>query len=321
VANKLNRDAFERLVDLAMEGELPRVRWTEGEAATAPPVAIELEAARKRLVRWLNLKGRAFNRPEARNLANRMAQCKPKQRCLSGACPVCSGAMQRVLLEASHRRRAKLQAANIACVAVTIIAKGVRYSTNPTEKEEGVRVLKTLKLKERMAKVLSLGKGHRAFGGIDLSLNSDARKVGEFEFEGPTFEPHWRPHLQVIMTRRSLDEVEEALRAEFPAHKLIPRPVVATDVDGNPSLDAYLLKRLFEPGRSGKRETYRRFRADGSRSEQTTRQVVLSVEERLDQLIYLDRLGLDGRLVFIGCRLELTDRGPSIEKIEKVKRA
>ncbi|MBN8944937.1 MAG: hypothetical protein J0H01_35870 [Rhizobiales bacterium] len=312
MASELLPGELQSLIDLALSSETPRLPWTEGPADKVPPTASELNQTRRKGIRWLNRNGKRFDRPEAVNLAARVAQCKTGQRCLSGACPSCSGGMQRIMVEASRNRREELQADNRACVAVTIVAKGVRYGVNLIPDE---RMAKTGQLKERLERVLNKGDGHRAYGGVDLSLNKDARIPGELKFDGPTFSTHWRPHLQVIMTEGSFDQVEYALKTEFPRQKLISRPVVRKVLDASPSADAYLLKRLFEPQRHGRRETYRKHRAETRSVMDTTRAVALCVEERLDQLIYLDQLGLNGRLVFVRCRLVLTENGPSIEVI------
>lgn len=121
-----------------------------------------------------------------------------------------------------------------------------------------------------------------------------------------------------MMRARDWERAEEAFRIAFPQHRLIPRPVVAKALDLNPASDAYLLKRLWERHYTGRRETYARFHGTNMVQEVSTRLRKLTVEQRLDQLIFLDRLGLNGRLVLANCEFRPTRVGLRIKRIRAV---
>lgn len=115
-----------------------------------------------------------------------------------------------------------------------------------------------------------------------------------------------------------MEQMEKALRGSFPIRRLISRPVISKLLNRKPASEAYLLKRLWEPGYEGRRETYSRYRVGKLVPETNTRQRKLRVAERLDQLIFLDRLGLNGRLVLANCEIKKTRAGLRIKRIRAV---
>jgi hypothetical protein len=139
------------------------------------------------------------------------------------------------------------------------------------------------------------------YGAIDVTYNVDNRNDADGEQKVKAFRPHWRPHLQLILRARDWKDIESAVRGAFPHKRLIPRPVVARSLGPDAACEAYLLKRLWEADYEGRRETY--LCAADARTVTNSRQKKLRVHERLDLLVFLDRLSLGGRLVLINAKL------------------
>lgn len=317
---ELTKVELQSFIDGALASRRPQKGWREGQRRTAPPRSAELLEGRRALVRWVNRKGRLLGRPEAKNLANRMAQCKQGQRCLSGACPECAGGLQRVLVEAGTTRRERLSERGTEFVAVTLVGSGAKFPfTQPAPAvvpHPGLAAVEVLL--GRLRRALASVPDAVIYGAIDLTYNVDTRDADQICGTVPRFTDHWRPHLQIIMRKRDWQQAERAFRVEFPRRALISFPVVKKDLDLNPASEAYLFKRLWEREYQGRRETYSRMRPGKQVSETNSRPDRLRVEERLDQLIFLDRLGLNGRLVLANCEIKKTREGLRIKRIRAV---
>ena len=307
---EIENSVLEALIDQALATETPTVPWQEGKAMLLPPTTATLVSERRQLVRWLNRKGELFSRPAARAIASRMAQCKPAQRCLSGACPECTSGFQRALVEANQHHRHRLADEGVGCRAVTLVAKGARFS--PGQKSARERERRSNGPLEKLAAAIGRRRNVRVVGGIDLSLNVDRRGPKPF---GKPFKTHWRPHLQIHIDEKLWKKIEKDVRKVFPSANQIAKPVVAKVLDLKPEADAYVLKRLWEAGHRNRRESYQNNAVGSLFPEVKTRFQRLRVQERLDQLIYLDDLGLSRRLVLGGCRLKMTEKGPRIRAI------
>jgi hypothetical protein len=316
----LTKAELQSFVDGSLAYRRPARRWREGKSRNTPPTAAELFEERRKLVRWVNGKGRLLGRPEAINLASRIAQCKPGQRCLSGACPECAGGVQRVMVEAGSSRRERLSEGGASFVAITLVGSGAKFPATQSvlagEPHPGIAAV--AKLLDRLDQALKALPNAVIYGAIDLTYNVDTRNADETCGTVPGFTDHWRPHLQILMRKRDWKQAEEAFRKEFPRRALISFPVVMRELDLNPASEAYLFKRLWEREYTGRRETYARYRGTRQHPETCTRQRKLRVEERLDQLIFLDRLGLNGRLVLANCELRQTRVGLRIKRIRAV---
>lgn len=315
---ELSRSELGAMIDWAVRREVPPTPWQEGNSKANPPTATELEVHRKKLVRWLNRAAKRFGRPEGKSVAGRLAQCRIGRRCLSGACPTCSGGLQRAFVAAGQRLRQRLASKGQAMSVVTIVASKVRTASLRTAGDVAKAVQLSQDLKARLEGAVGKSGTGRAYGAIDLTLNIDRRNQGKVPFQGAPFQDHWRPHAQVHMTRFLFRRTKKLLQAEFPTKPSIKRPVHGKLLNSSPRSEAYLLKRLYEPKHNGRRVTNLGQRKGAKVVVQNTRAKALSWEERVDQLIYLDHLGLNGRLVLIGCRLRLTDAGPQIRKIDEV---
>jgi hypothetical protein len=75
-------------------------RHFRGGSTNAKSLAAKAESARKRRIKWL--KRQHPNKKRARALARKLDKCRPKHRCLSGACPVCAQAAQELFAQTVH---------------------------------------------------------------------------------------------------------------------------------------------------------------------------------------------------------------------------
>lgn len=292
--------------------------WLEGPQERFPPTSRALIKERRSLVRWLNLKGKLLQRPEAHNVASRIAQCKVDQRCLSGACPECAGGLQRALVAGGWARRFDRNGRGNWYVSATLVGSRAKFplSGNLQGGEDHPVESIATDLIDRFQACLGDVPGALAYGGVDLTYNVDARGGGSGK-NPKRFKPHWRPHLQLILRENDWKKVQKAVRSAFPRKRMIPRPVVVKRIDAAGASEAYLLKRLWERDCGARRETYT---CEGSNSKGTnTRQKKLRVEERLDLLIMLDRLGLAERLVLINCTLATPKYWIQMQRIRPLK--
>ncbi|MCX5581219.1 hypothetical protein [Kaistia terrae] len=78
--------------------------WKQGKKQKAPLSSKEASSLRLQLIKVLRRHGK--RRPDALALANRLADCHANSRCLSGACPECRRALQRMFVEAASRYQA-----------------------------------------------------------------------------------------------------------------------------------------------------------------------------------------------------------------------
>jgi hypothetical protein len=76
-------------------------RWLEGRAKRPSKTASQAEQQRRAAVKLLRRHGKETQR--ALNLARRLERCRKNKRCLSGACPVCHRAYQRLFVRAARR--------------------------------------------------------------------------------------------------------------------------------------------------------------------------------------------------------------------------
>lgn len=227
---------------------------------------------------------------EALELAGRIDLCRRGRRCLSGACPACARAAQRVFVHACRNlfedHGQEMVAVNAVCHWAAIDRGQLADHDDLFEETRG-------RLRSALADVAV-----RAVGGFDVSLNTH---------ETDAFEPYWAPHVLIIAPTRRLLQLKRDFREWFPPGDDTPRPVRMSKFDGEARGFAYAVKPDFtrrislEP---------RRF-ADGSRSTFGTRNKRIGGANRVELALALDRAGLDARLFMRG--YELVTSGGDVE--------
>jgi hypothetical protein len=220
--------------------------------------------------------------PEADELAETLNGCSGQKPCLSGGCPLCRRAMQKMWVRATDElfdaNDGRMVAANI------IWRKGdIRYG-----RLAGDTIF--ARLDERLRKALKAAR-IPAVGGFDISAN---------EHEAGDFEPHWMPHAWLLAPARAFRRGEAVLRQWFLSDgNRTFRPVETNDFDGNPKGFAYALKTDFIRRDS----LVKRILPDGSRSTFGTRDKPIGGPERIELALALDQAGLDARVFLRGYRL------------------
>lgn len=94
---------FHRQSRKAIYGDGPP-HWTTGKGEKAQPAksSAEAKARKDKLVARLDRRAKRLEREAhaVRKLSSKLANCRPRNRCESGGCPVCGRALQRTWVKA-----------------------------------------------------------------------------------------------------------------------------------------------------------------------------------------------------------------------------
>jgi hypothetical protein len=269
-------------------------QWPEGQARNPPKSAAEARHDRALLAKAL----RRDRSPEARALAEALEACRSARPCLSGACPACGRALQRMFVHATrnlfvHHDR-DMEAINI------VSAKGgIRYGRlYRHDVFEGIE--------RRLHRALS-AVGLPAVGGFDISAN---------EHEADAFEPHWMPHAWILAPGRRARRARKDLGDWFEATEIVPRAVFMKPFDGGRAGRAYALK----PDFCRRTSLEPRALEDGSRSTFSTRKKPIWGDQRVELALALDRAGLESRLFLQGYELVIADGDVEIVRVGSIRR-
>ena len=210
--------------------------------------------------------------PSAAILADRLQTCTRATPCLSAACNLCSGDLQRafcdalkplVLLRHTRWRIASLVPGDLSVPKGDLSTCGLFQP-----------------LSRRLNDVVEQLPDRVVVGGFDVSLNE--HQLGEVTV------PVWQPHAWLFIDG---DLDREVLKKKFPRSSFAPRPIVISKFDGSDRAIAYALKPNFD-----RREAIART----SSSRQNTRHRPLRVDERIELAIALHKAGLASRLFLRG---------------------
>jgi hypothetical protein len=139
---------------------------------------------------------------QAAKVAERLARCRERHRCLSPACPVCARAYQRVLVEAvddliknlTKKGRLALQKLDL----VDVLAE-----------ERGIRQLDSLRIKQlkrrTTARLDAIGHSGWLIGAVDISrnVNGTGKRI---------IQKHWCPHVGAILLKPKTADFKKLLR-------------------------------------------------------------------------------------------------------------
>lgn len=244
----------------------------------APTVKIALQqrlATVKRLKRF----SRAF--PGAFSLAAKLEACTPRRRCRSGACPLCTRALQRWLV---HEIGELIEREDDTTLTVSLVAASGRVMPGQLSNFDPT------KLTRHVRKAIATVEYQWAVFGLDVSLNDDtAKALGDrWVFQ----------HYGVVAVRTSSEAARRALSRRlclcFPTAPSVRRPVRVREFDGSAYGISYVLKTMFV-----RRVAYKYVKA--GRSCWNTRKARLRAKSHVELLLALDQIGLSQRLTF--CRL------------------
>ena len=131
-------------------------------------------------------------------------------------------------------------------------------------------------------------------GAIDISMNE--------HLQG-RYERHWSEHLYGVTVTSDIARLKRDLQNYFPRTDAVPRPVKVKEWDGSKKALRYIFKPNF--WRRIADDNGRRFRkATGTnRKCRTTTKARLRSRHRLELYLFLDEIGLQGRLFLRWCQL------------------
>jgi hypothetical protein len=251
-------------------------RWRQGRDDRLSKTMAEAEHEKDLLAKALRRDGG----DEARDLAAALERCSPRRPCLSGGCPSCTTAAQKVVVDATRKPLGALPGALVA--DVVYVRAAVRDGDLDGHAFDTLR--------HKLDQVLR-DCGLRAFGGFDISTNR--HEHGEFA-------QFWCPHARIFTSAR-LDEpsVHRRFHSWFPQDGATPHPVRIEAFDGKARGRAYALKSEFFERISLERG----WLADGSRSPHSTRRKPIWGPRRVELALALHQSGLDSRLYLRGFEL------------------
>lgn len=232
---------------------------------------------REQLFRLLRTKHKENDKAQA--VADKLEACVKGSRCLSGACPQCTHAGQKLYAKTAAAFVAKHEGSgHLVCVSI-VPADGV---CKPKDLDPAYAARNVRRWKER------LGRAGVTWlvGALDYSLN---------EHDTGRYKPHWSEHLYGLTATTDIDRLKKELRKQFQVTEAIPRPVKVKPWDGDPDALAYMLKPNY--WRRVATDDGERFTKNGMRSCRATDKQRLRSKERVRLALYLDELGLHGRLV------------------------
>jgi hypothetical protein len=276
----------EAVLDIGLFGD-GKPQWTNAETT--------MEATEEWVRRYRFLKKHARKGQPVGPIADRLKDCGPEERCLSGACPYCVRAFQRFFVSEAKRLLKAESPGLIGVSAVSIVLPGCP--------EGQLEQLSIKPLQDSVKKVLKTSGVKLALGGLDLSFNEDQEH---------RFKPHWAPQLWLLLPASKSHRWEPALRAKFPTSDVVPRPVKIQLWDRDLSALGYALKTRFHRRVSYEQEKPYR---DETRICRNTRSLPLRAKERLELYQFLDQVGLARRVFLLGARPTRTDDGISIVRL------
>jgi hypothetical protein len=252
-------------------------RWY-GDGDPSWPMAFTAEQAIERRLFYAKRLRRFKLTPQALKLAARLKDCRPGERCKSGACPECGRAFQRWLV---HSTTALIAASNSPgdLVSVSIVPPKARVPSCG---------ITTLSLTDSITAVTQALQDFSDIewmvGGIDVSLNDDTQKGLQEE---------WQLQLYGIAMVKNRDALASRLRSKFERTKEVFRPVQIKTCDGSARVISYAYKAEFV-----RRIAYHAtiFSKDKTRRCWMTRKVSLRARDHVSLMEWLDSVGLFQRL-------------------------
>ena len=240
--------------------------------------AQKARAARKNLSALLSRAKIAddFDRSEADEIIRKLNRCSNTAPCLSGPCPVCQRALQRLFVHLGM----PIMQAHERYQMVTCVSGDAGISAG---KLDGAALL----LERRRAMGFARASNSRIFGAIDVSLNENKGNIL------PTL--LW-PHSHFLRLNRLFAIDDPSLIYLYPKSLHVRIPVLAKPYDGRPNAIAYALRPLTERRISLLREPNHRTRW-------TVRDKPLISNQRVELALALDQAGIEARPLLIGYEL------------------
>jgi hypothetical protein len=259
------------------------------------PSAEETYHERLRRIKFLHK--HTTTNPNALIVASRLEICEPDQRCRSGACPECGRLFQRWFVRRSNKFIAEhLSHPKHELVAVSIVPWA------PTAALGQLHTVDVVNLQRRLKYTLQKAELDIALGGIDFSFNED---------HDETYVPFWCPHFYFMTSTADKTALSKVLGEAFLKTEEIARPVKITSFENDAYGRSYALKMNFyrrigyNDVKKGKWKIRKCRNTNGGK---------LKAAERLELFMYLDRIGLADRVIFLGVKPVVKKQSVKIEK-------
>jgi len=241
---------------------------------------------RQKLVGWLRKKGK--HSKSCLQLAEKLDDCRADNRCGSPACPECASAAQRLIAKVARKFLKAQVGKDMTVVCVTVVPADGMINPDKLSAADHDRAIR--RWKEKLGKA-----GVEWFiGATDISMNE--HKHGQHK-------PKWSEHLYGITVTKRPGKLKRALKEQFPKTKAVRRPVKVEEWDGDKQALRYILKPKFS--RRIETDDGQRYdkKTGTARSCRDTDTQPLKSKQKLQLLLYLDGIGMQGRLFLRWCQL------------------
>jgi hypothetical protein len=190
------------------------------------PTSKDAKKARRSYIKRLRRFARQF--PEANKLADVLARCKRRRRCMSGACPECGRAFQRWFVSQVVALAGDSGADGLNSISVIFLKHRTPEDQLIGLAAGGMKrsMSETIKNADDLAWIA---------GGIDLSLNDDVQKKQGIA---------WQPQLYAI-AEADVSGLSKVLRERFSPTQSARRPVQIKACDGSETAVSYAFKTEF----------------------------------------------------------------------------
>ncbi len=258
--------------------------------------ARRVKEQREKLVRQLRRAGDE----QATELATKLDRCSPAYPCWSGACPACGLAVRRHLTKKIGRilRITDTSAEEVMAISIVLPSSAVAIGElNEFDPANFARRLKYVFDRAGVAWVV---------GCLDYSLNLH---------ESARYEPHWCVHLHGFTVTNDQQALRRGLVGAVRTTDASPRPVGVTPWDGSKKAIRYSLKFAFKRRKGVDNACRFNPKTGKSRTCRATKTQRLLAAEKVELVLYLDRIGWEGRLFMRHVQVRGNKVGPTIALI------
>jgi hypothetical protein len=249
--------------------------WKQGRQRKPAKTSKQARKERRKRVKVLRRHGKGND--SALRLADILENCSKKHRCLSGACPVCSRAFQRLFVSAASSVVLRKKHWH----AVSFVWREHRFAEGNLDPNTMFE-----RLRRHIRLTLKAAGIRQAVGGFDISMN---------EHQDGKFVPHWRPHAWILISTKDPESLRNHLKIKFPASKRVRRPLRIVRYDGSPTGLAYALKNDFS-----RRVSLPRKKTALMTTRRNTRNRPLRSMQKVEVALALHQAGLADRVFQLG---------------------
>ena len=227
---------------------------------------------------------------EAARLADQLQECSCKHRCFSGACPECGGLLQRAWVRQSGPLLQSILGKGEELAALSLVLP------NSVISQGDLKSFDIRNMQRRLKSRLDDAEINVAIGAIDFSFNED---------EHDRYPGFWCPHAYVIAATENRHRLAARLNGFIPSPE-IPHPTKVIPFKNTADRRSYAMKIYF-----ARRIGYNDQRTQNNgkiRYFRNTRSDRLRAPERLELLLFLDKIGFADRAIFQLVKPVIKDR-------------